>query len=342
MKDSKEKEHRISNLKSMIEKATKEDSEDAQDSFEQYNFDEFDDDASDDDYEIVDAEEMIDSLSKDYDKFSSEELAIDDEYVFKPSVDIDDDDSASDDEIDKEFIIKTKLEDSELPKDNQDFDFDKAISYDDEDFLSEKFDSFFDKKIRGYSIVSIASLACGIVFILISIFLFSSSTQRIVDNVISGEMNASGVLFALIGIFLLILGIYKMDIIKNPFEDVAESISNIEAERPKPVKKQEESIKKSATSNTDNIKKVGEMDISEFKNKLEKTQGKLDGVTYKTEDIPQNLKKQTTNSQKENESSNEEEHKKAQLDNESIEDIFAEMEDMEEVPIISIDSKEEK
>ena len=35
-------------------------------------------------------------------------------------------------------------------------------------------------------------------------------------------------------------------------------------------------------------------------------------------------------------------YEKAQLENESIDDIFAEVEDIEDIPIISIDSKEEQ
>ena len=60
MKDSEEKEHRISNLKDMMKNVSND--KYAQDSFEEY--DEMED-ASDDDYEVVDAEEMIDILSKD-------------------------------------------------------------------------------------------------------------------------------------------------------------------------------------------------------------------------------------------------------------------------------------
>ena len=36
------------------------------------------------------------------------------------------------------------------------------------------------------------------------------------------------------------------------------------------------------------------------------------------------------------------EYEKAILQNESIDDIFAEVEDIEDIPIISVDSKEEK
>lgn len=350
MKDSKEKEHRISNLKDMINKASNDSY--AQDSFED-EYEEFEN-ASDDDYEVVDAEEMINTLSKDYNKYPKQELNVDEEFIFKPGINLDDKDSSSnDEEIDDEFIIKTKLEDSELPKEGpHDFDFENKsdFSYDDDDFVSEKFDSMMQKKVRGYRITSIVSLVLGIIFILISIFLFSSSTQRIVDNVTSGEMNTSGVIFLLIGIFLLILGIYKMKVVKNPFEDVVDSIKSVEKEKQESKNnKQEETVVETIPLANDNkeVKKVGEFDISEFKNKVEQQKGKLEGVKYKTEDRIKNTEP-TTPSQNEPEPSEEEfseeneeiEYQKAQLDNESIDDIFADMEEIEEVPIISIDSKE--
>lgn len=301
MKDSKEKEQRISNLKDMMEKITKENQ--PQDSFEE-DFDEFEGET--DDYEIVDAEEMIDELSEDYNKYSNEELSVDSDLVFKPTTNIADDDESEKDEIDDEFIIKTKLEDSEIQTDGQTIEEDD-ISYDDEDFLSEKFDSIFDKKIKGYSITSITSLILGIILILVSIFLFCSSTQRIIDNVMSGEMNSSGVIFLLIGVFLVVLAIYQMKIVKNPFEDVANSISDIEKETND--EKQTKSTKKSIPNNIEDIKKVGEVDIAELKNNIE------------------------------NRPTKKQDKKDEDLDDESIEDIFSEM---EEVPIISIDSKEEK
>lgn len=301
MKDSKEKEQRISNLKDMIERITKEDQ--SQDSFEE-DFDEFEGET--DDYEIVDAEEMIDELSEDYNKYSNEELSVDSDLVFKPTTNIANDDENEKDEINDEFIIKTKLEDSEIQTDTQTIE-DDDISYDDEDFLSEKFDSIFDKKIKGYSITSITSLILGIILILVSIFLFCSSTQRIIDNVMSGEMNSSGVIFLLIGVFLVVLAIYQMKIVKNPFEDVANSISDIEKETND--EKQTKSTKKSVPNNIKDIEKVGEVDIAELKNNIE------------------------------NRPTKKQEKKDEDLDDESIEDIFSEM---EEVPIISIDSKEEK
>lgn len=319
MKDSKEKEHRISNLKDMMKNVSND--KNAQDSFEEY--DEIED-APDDDYEVVDAEEMIDILSKDYNKYPKEEVGIDEEFIFKPGKESEDSDETFNNEINGEFIIKTKLEDSEFPPEPQkDLDYEEPksdFSYDEDDFLVEKFDGMLNKNIKGYSIIAWASLILGIIFILFSLFLFNFSSPRLVDHVISGETNTSGVIFLLIGLFLIFIGIYKMKVVKTPFEDVVDSIKSVEKDNGKKTKTQKDAIEqKSLANDNEEVKKVGEFDISEFKNKMDNLQG---------------------DNNKQNTLSDEEEYEKAHLDDESIDDIFAEIEDIDEVPIISVDSKE--
>lgn len=320
MKDSEEKEHRISNLKDMMKNVSND--KYAQDSFEEY--DEMED-ASDDDYEVVDAEEMIDILSKDYNKYPKEELDVNEEFIFKPGKDSEDKDAAFNNEINGEFIIKTKLEDSDLPQEPQkELDYEEEpkpeFPYDEDDFLVEKFDGMLNKNIKGYSVIAVASLILGIAFILFSIFLFNFSSPRVVDHVISGETNTTGVIFLLIGLFLTFIGIYKMRVVKNPFEDVVDSIKSVEKDN-KNNKTQKDTIEQKPLANDNKeVKKVGEFDISEFKNKMDTLQG-------------------TTNN-KQNTISDEEEYEKAHLDDESIDDIFAEIDDIDDVPIISVDSKE--
>lgn len=321
MKDSKEKEHRISNLRDMMKNVTND--KNAQDSFEEY--DELED-APDDDYEVIDAEEMIDILSKDYNKYPKEELDVNEEFLFKPGKESGNNDDAVNDKINSEFIIKTKLEDSEFPQEPQkDLDYEEPksdFSYDDEDFLMEKFDGMLNKNIKGYSIIAWGSLIFGIILIIFSVFLFNFSSPRLVDNVISGETNTSGVIFLLIGLFLIFIGIYKMKVVKTPFEDVVDSIKSVEKDNGKRDKTQEDNIiQKPLANDNKEVKKVGEFDISEFKNKMDNLQSVDDT---------------------ENTLSDEEEYEKAHLDDESIDDIFAEIEDIDEVPIISVDSKEEK
>lgn len=319
MKDSKEKEHRISNLKDMMKNVSNDNF--AQDSFEEY--DEIEE-ASDDDYEIVDAEEMIDILSKDYNKYPKEELNVNEEFIFKPNKKSKENNTTSNNEINDEFIIKTKLEDTELPSEPQkDLDYEEEpkseFHYDDEDFLVEKFDGMLNKSIKGYSVIAWASLILGIAFILFSIFLFNFSSPRVVDHVMSGETNTTGVIFLLIGLFLAFIGVYKMRVVKNPFEDVVDSIKSVEEGNDKN-KTQTDSIEKPLANDNKEVKKVGEFDISEFKTKMDTLHG----------DNNQNTP------------SDEEEYEKAHLDDESIDDIFSEIEDIDEVPIISVDSKEEK
>ncbi|MDO5848625.1 MAG: topoisomerase IV [Methanobrevibacter sp.] len=356
MKDSKEKEHRISNLKNMLDNISEND-EYAQDSFEEANIYKEFEDASDDDYEIVDAEEMINTLSKDYNKYPKEELKLDKEFIFKPNIDSNIIDETSDDnEIDEDFIIKTKLEDSEFPnEDSRIFEFENEpdYSYEDDDFVSEKFDSLLNKKIAGHSIFAIGGLVLGIIFILISLFLFSASTQRIIDNVSSGEVNTSAVGFILVGIFLIIISVYKLKAINTPFGGVVDSIKNVENDKEpdfkEDSKKEDVAEPKPLANDNKEVKKIGEFDISEFKNKIEKSTPELDGVTHITEkrtdvkiETPSETEIQTSDAEEDitDERIEEIEYEKALLDNESIDDIFADMEDIEEVPIISIDSKD--
>ena len=85
MKDSKEKEHRISNLKDMITNIKEE---------EEARFDDMEEDS-----------ELIDYLNEDHVDF--EELEIDDEFIYHPG----DEDSIAinleEKQIDEDFIIKT-------------------------------------------------------------------------------------------------------------------------------------------------------------------------------------------------------------------------------------------
>ena len=92
MKDSKEKEHRISNLKNMISNIKEDDPK----SFEG----------------IEEDSELIDYLNENPSEF--EELEIDDEFIYHPGDEDSDAVNLEEDQIDEDFIIKTpKTEDVE-------------------------------------------------------------------------------------------------------------------------------------------------------------------------------------------------------------------------------------
>lgn len=328
MKDSEEKENRISNLKDMRNKISNT-SNDNQNSFDDEEFEN-----SSDDYEIVDAEEMIHKLSEDYDEYD-DELTIDDEFIYKPSEDLDNDITPlKDSKIDEDFLIETKLEHSDFPEADEDYNYNNFsfISPNQEEYINDKFDDMITKKIGNYSLLAIICLIIGIILIILGILTSLSSSQRIIDSVSSGEVNTSVVVLIILGILFVIFSLYKLTAIKVPFDNVIDSMKNIDKdENNRRNKKQNDVVieQKPLANDNKEVKKVGEFDISGIKQKIENVNAEKDGIILE-------------NDESEEELNEEEEYKKAQLDNESIDEIFADMKEIEEVPIISIDSKEEE
>ena len=92
--------------------------------------------------------------------------------------------------------------------------------------------------------------------------------------------------------------------------------------------------------------KIGEFEIGEFKENLKKPVSKLEGVAHTKQatldDVP--LPKERPEEEKglSQEEIEEIEYGKASLDNESIDDIFSSVEEIDEIPIVSVDSKKNK
>ena len=145
MKDSKEKEHRISNLKDMINNVKDES----------------------DNLDIEEDAELIDYLNED--TIDLGDLEIDDEFIYRPGDDKESAINLEDKPIDEDFIIKTpKEKDIEYSTDNSEMD-------ESEDFIgemSDNFDTFVNAKIGKTHILAIISSVLGILLILISIFIF--------------------------------------------------------------------------------------------------------------------------------------------------------------------------
>ena len=100
MKDSKEKEHHISHLKDLMEgvKETSEEKPDDADEIEEY--------------EVVDADELIHELNaEEKQNFEEETFEIDDEFIYSPNKDSEEAEILE--EIDEDFIITTEINDSE-------------------------------------------------------------------------------------------------------------------------------------------------------------------------------------------------------------------------------------
>lgn len=330
MKDSK-KEHRISNLKDMIDNVKEDKTSEAS------QFDELEEDS-----------ELINYLNED--NLDYEELEIDDEFIYHPG---DEDSHAIDLEenpIDEDFIIKTpNTEDAENKNEFEEFDDEMAVE------ISESFDNVINAKVRGRPILAIVSSVLGVILLVISVYIFQSrSGERVIDNVVAGETKFMFVIFVIVGLFLLIYGVYKLFNIKNPFKNITDSIDSIEDnkkskkedtdqthERPSP-----KAIPKSNIPLDKESYKIGEFDMEDIKNSLKKPtpskkSEKEEIADEETEDLPPAKEKSPVNEEIE-ERDLKMEYEKAILQNESIDDIFAEVEDIEDIPIISVDSKEEK
>ncbi|WP_407412237.1 topoisomerase IV [Methanobrevibacter sp.] len=317
MKDSKEKEHRISNLKDMIDNIN--------------------------DNEVIEEDieedlELINYLNEDKDEY--EDLEINDEFIYHPS----DDDHAvnlEENNINEDFIIKTPKEeiDVEDATENEEF-FDDFTSD-----MSESFDNIVHAKIGRTPILAIVSTILGLILIAISATIFSSRSDRVIDNVVSGETNFISLIFLVFGLLLLVYGLYKIIGFRNPLESLSSSIDSVESDEPiaKKEEPKEKVIPKSNIPLDKESYKIGEFNLKELKNKFKKpstpkkpappTQEELDKIPPAREK-PKEKKGLTADEIEEME------YEQVVREGESIDDIFAEVEDIDEMPIISVDSED--
>lgn len=322
MKDSKEKEHRISNLKDLIDNVKEEDNS----------------------IDPQEDNELINYLHED--EINFDELEIDDEFIYHPDNNEINAINLEETPIDENFIINTPKEEKEEELESliDDFEEDDIISD-----VTENFDQFVNAKIGKTPILSIISSILGIIFIAISILIFESRSDRIIDNVASGETNFISVIVLGLGILLLIYGIYKILGIKNPLTGITDSINSIDAkEKVKTnVSKEKESEKIIPKSNIPLDKdsyKIGEFNIDDIKNKFKKStiSKKSQPDTEDINNIPPAKEKDKTKKELTIEEIEDIEYKQVKLNNETIDDIFAEVEDIDDIPIISIDSEEKE
>lgn len=317
MKDSKEKEHRISNLKDMIDNVK-----------------------DDDSIDLEEDSELIDYLNEDNDDDEFDELEIDDEFIYHPGDDTDSATNLEENPIDENYIIKTPKSDD---KNDESDDLDDELANE----INENFDNVVNAKIRGRPVLAIVSSILGVILIAISIFIFQSRSDRVVDNVVAGESSFMFVIFLIVGLFLLIYGVFKLFNIKNPFEKITSSIDSIDNEKddekdtddtPKE-KPSPKTIPKSEIPLDKESYKIGEFDMDDIKSSLKKpTSSKNKPNKKDSDDIPP--AKEKSSDDVIDERMEEVDYEQAKLEGESIDDIFSEVEDIEEIPIISIDSKE--
>ena len=316
MKDSKEKEHRISNLKDMIDNVTTE------------SYDEMEEDS-----------ELIDYLNGP--NADLEESEIDDEFIYHPGDEYNDALNLEETPIDEDFIIKAPK--SEDVKKDEYTNMEGDLVGD----ISENFDNVINAKIKGRPVLAIVSSIIGFVLIIIAIFIFESRSDRVIDNVVAGESSFMFVIFLVIGVFLLIYGVYKLFNIKNPFEKITSSINTIDRDvkekkdnaNTKPEEPSQKPIPKSEIPLDKESYKIGEFDVNDLKTSLKKPTVSNKKVQFKDtiEDLPPAKEKSLSEEEIE-----EMEYEHAKLESESIDDIFAEVEEIEDMSVISENSKERK
>ena len=257
MKDSKEKEHRISDLKDMIDNVTDE------------SYDEMEEDS-----------ELIDYLNGSDTDF--EESEIDDEFIYHPGDEYNDALNLEETPIDEDYIIKAPK--SEDVKKDEYTNMEGDLVGD----ISENFDNVINAKIKGRPVLAIVSSIIGVVLIIISIFIFESRSDRVIDNVVAGENSFMFVIFLVIGVFLLIYGVYKLFNIKNPFEKITSSINTIDSDvkekkdnaDTKPEKPSQKPIPKSEIPLDKESYKIGEFDVNDLKTSLKKPTASNKKVQY--------------------------------------------------------------
>ncbi|MBQ7928283.1 MAG: topoisomerase IV [Methanobrevibacter sp.] len=318
MKDSKDKEHRISNLKDMI--------------------DNINDNEVKEEEEIEEDLELINYLNED--KVDYDNLEIDDEFIYHPS---DDDDAINLEEnpINEDFIINTPKEENENEDANENEEFFDDFTSD----MSESFDNIVNAKIGRTPILAVVSTVIGLILIVLSAIVFSSRSDRVIDNVVSGETNFIAVIFLIFGLLMVIYGLYKIIGFKNPLESLSSSIDSVESNETTAKKEEPEEkvIQKSNIPLDKESYKIGEFNLKELKNKLKKpstpkkpappTQEELDKIPPAREK-PKEKKGLTADEIEEME------YEQVVRESETIDDIFAEVEDIDEMPIISVDSED--
>lgn len=322
MKDSNDKESRISNLKNMFDHMNDENIEEES----EIRQDEYDD--------IEEDEELINFLNE-----STDGYEIDDEYIYRPGKDNHEVLNLEEDaEIDENFIIETNInekldEKSQVVTEPAGFEGD----------ITENFDNLVNIKIGEKPILAIISLILGIIFIISSVVVFNAGTERIIDNVVSGENNFLVVILIIIGALLIIYGIFKIFNFKSPFDNMLESINEMEEEKEslKKVenKKEEPTIPKSNIPLDKESYKIGEFNMDELKstlkNSFSKTVNKPTEPSQKDieeeidiENLPPAREKSADDKGLIKEEIEEREYEQAKLDGESIDEIFADVEDL--------------
>ncbi len=207
-----------------------------------------------------------------------------------------------------------------------------------ENEINESFDNIVNTKIGEKPIFAVISLILGIIFIISSIIVFNSGTERIVDNVVSGENHFLVVSLIIIGALLIIYGAFKIFNIKNPFQSMFDSMEEDEKDELNKVEEKEKpTIPKSNIPLDKESYKIGEFEMDDLKNTLKNSFSKSIDTPKKLEEEEEDIDVENLPPAREKtpdekglikEEIEEKEYEQARLDGESIDDIFADVEDL--------------
>ena len=319
MKDSKEKEHRISNLKDMIDNINSEEENE----------------------ELEEDVELIDYLNEDLTNY--DDLKINDEFIYHPGDEKNYAINLEENHIDEEFLINTPKTDDREEENEEADDFGEDLLGD----VSDSFDNIINAKIGKTPILAIISTILGMIFIICGAFIFNSRADRVIDNVVSGENSFITICFIAIGLLMIIYGLYRIIGLKNPFSNIMEEMDSIERgdnkddDEKETEKPAEKTIPNSKIPLDKESYKIGEFHMGEIKNKLKRTKSKptVKSVEENNEDLPPAREKPAEKKGLTEEEIEQMEFEKAKLDNESIDEIFAEVDDIDDLDTKPIDSK---
>ncbi len=207
-----------------------------------------------------------------------------------------------------------------------------------ENEINESFDNIVNTKIGEKPIFAVISLILGIIFIISSIIVFNSGTERIVDNVVSGENHFLVVSLIIIGALLIIYGAFKIFNIKNPFQSMFDSMEEDKKDELNKVEEKEKpTIPKSNIPLDKESYKIGEFEMDDLKNTLKNSFSKSIDTPKKLEEEEEDIDVENLPPAREKtpdekglikEEIEEKEYEQARLDGESIDDIFADVEDL--------------
>ena len=291
MKETGDKEHRISNLKNLINNLNE------KDSYEDPNDDDIEEDI-----------ELINYLNEDTTDYDV--LGINDKYIYHPHDNEESPINLEENPIDEKYIINTPKTDETDDSNINEYSELEDLNMDFGNEISENFDNVLHAKIGGKPILAIISTITGIIFIIISVFVFKSRSDRIIDNVVSGESNFLFIIFLTLGSFLLIYGIFKLFNLNNPFRKITDSIDSID--KKKEDKSERKDKKETQPTNT----------IPASKEPIDKESYKIGEFT--TDDLKTSPKKSEKNETNLITREIEEiEYEQVKLNGESIDEIFA-------------------